>query len=196
MQDIDDTLAVTGMRPELLEIEVTESTVMQNVDRAIMLLNALKQRGILLAMDDFGTGYSSMSLIKRFPIDTLKIDRAFIRDLPDNNDDKAIASAIIGLGKALGVMIVAEGVETLGQQNFLRDHACDEMQGYLFSRPLPAEEMGVLLETFAAEAPPLQPFDMNPAEHPASEVRMSEGVVSAIGSLSDYPRNPRLKSAP
>jgi EAL domain-containing protein (putative c-di-GMP-specific phosphodiesterase class I) len=184
------------MRPELLEIEVTESTVMQSVDRAIMLLNALKQRGIRLAMDDFGTGYSSMSLIKRFPIDTLKIDRAFIRDLPDNNDDKAIASAIIGLGKALGVTIVAEGVETLGQQTFLRDHACDEMQGYLFSRPLPAEEMGALLQTFAAEAPPLQPFDMNRAGQPRVRGQNERGRRQRDRQFVRLSRNPRLKSGP
>jgi diguanylate cyclase (GGDEF)-like protein len=196
LQDIDDILVATGMRPELLEIEVTESTVMQSVDRAIMLLNALKQRGIRLAMDDFGTGYSSMSLIKRFPIDTLKIDRAFIRDLPDNNDDKAIASAIIGLGKALGVTIVAEGVETLGQQTFLRDHACDEMQGYLFSRPLPAEEMGALLQTFAAEAPPLQPFDMNRAGQPRVRGQNERGRRQRDRQFVRLSRNPRLKSGP
>lgn len=157
LQDIDDILGETGMRPEFLELEVTEGMVMQNVERAIGLLAAIKSRGVRLAMDDFGTGYSSMSLVKRFPIDTLKIDRSFIRELPDDNDDKAIADAIIGLGKALGLKIVAEGVETGDQQEFLRDHACDEMQGYLFSRPVPAEKIPALFRVSATPSPSLQP---------------------------------------
>src|SRR5205814_5886041 len=126
--DIDHALARSGMRPELLELEITESMVMQNVDRAIGLLRAIKRKGIRLAIDDFGTGYSSMSLIKQFPIDTLKIDRSFVRHLPKDSSDKAIAEAIIGLGKALGLTVVAEGVETTEQETFLREHACDEMQ--------------------------------------------------------------------
>jgi diguanylate cyclase (GGDEF)-like protein len=159
LRDIDDTLAATGMRPELLELEITEGMVMQNVDRAIGLLREIKKRGIRLAMDDFGTGYSSMALIKRFPIDTLKIDRSFIRDLPENSEDKAIADAIIGLGKALSLTIVAEGVETTEQQAFLRDHACDEMQGYLFSRPVSAESIPALLRLRTVVSPNLQPCD-------------------------------------
>ena len=161
LQDIDDVLAATGMRPELLELEVTESMVMQNVDRAIALLTSLKERGVRLAMDDFGTGYSSMSLIKRFPIDTLKIDRSFVRDLPGNNDDRAIADAIIQLGRALGVKVVAEGVETGGQRSFLRDHACDEMQGYLFSRPVSADQIPDIFRLPAVSSPTLQPRERN-----------------------------------
>jgi diguanylate cyclase (GGDEF)-like protein len=157
LRDIDDTLAMTGMPPELLELEITEGMVMQNVDRAIGILSQIKKRGVRLAMDDFGTGYSSMALIKRFPIDTLKIDRSFIRDLPKNAEDKAIADAIIGLGKALSLTIVAEGVETTEQQAFLRDHACDEMQGYLFSRPVSAENISALLRLPTIASPNLQP---------------------------------------
>jgi len=123
----------------LLEIEITESMVMQNVDRAIDLLTMIKARGVRLAIDDFGTGYSSMSLIKRFPIDTLKIDRSFVRELPRDTEDKAIAEAIIGIGKALGLTIIAEGVETAEQERFLKDRACDQMQGYLLSKPVPAD---------------------------------------------------------
>jgi EAL domain-containing protein (putative c-di-GMP-specific phosphodiesterase class I) len=159
LRDIDDTLATTGMPPALLELEITESMVMQNVDRAIDLLTRLKKRGVRLSMDDFGTGYSSMALIKRFPIDTLKIDRSFIRDLPDDADDKAIADAIIGLGKALRLTIVAEGVETTEQESFLRDHACDEMQGYLFSRPVSAESISAILRLPTIASPNLQPHD-------------------------------------
>jgi diguanylate cyclase (GGDEF)-like protein len=159
LRDIDETLAATGIPPELLELEITESMVMQNVERAIDLLTQIKERGVRLAMDDFGTGYSSMALIKRFPIDTLKIDRSFIRDLPNDADDMAIADAIIGLGKALRLTIVAEGVETVEQEAFLRDHACDEMQGYLFSRPVSAESIPALLRLPTVASPNLQPRD-------------------------------------
>jgi diguanylate cyclase (GGDEF)-like protein len=161
LRDIDDTLATTGMSPELLELEITEGMVMQNVERAIGLLTEIKKRGVRLSMDDFGTGYSSMALIKRFPIDTLKIDRSFIRDLPENTDDKAIADAIIRLGKALRLTIVAEGVETTEQEAFLRDHACDEMQGYLFSRPVSAENIPALLRLPTVVSPDLQPRGAN-----------------------------------
>jgi EAL domain-containing protein (putative c-di-GMP-specific phosphodiesterase class I) len=181
LQDIDDILAETGMRPEFLELEVTESMVMQNIDRAIALLAAIKRRGVRLAMDDFGTGYSSMSLVKRFPIDTLKIDRSFIRELPEDKEDKAIADAIIGFGKALGLKIVAEGVETDGQQAFLRDHACDEMQGYLFSRPVPAEEIPALFHPSMTATPSLQALEFNTsAIEPRSEYRAKREEMSTI----------------
>jgi EAL domain-containing protein (putative c-di-GMP-specific phosphodiesterase class I) len=122
------------------------------------VLHAIQNRGIRLAIDDFGTGYSSMSLMKQFPIDTIKIDRSFVRDLPRDSEDQAIAQAIISMGKALGMTIVAEGVETAEQEAFLRDHACDEMQGFLFSKPLPPRELAGLLRTSRVRtAPPLQP---------------------------------------
>ncbi len=146
LQDIDDALATSGMDPKYLQIEITESMVMLNVDRAIHVLDAIQSRGVRLAIDDFGTGYSSMSMLKRFPIDTIKIDRSFVRDLPDNSEDKAIAQAIISMGKALGLKIVAEGVETIEQDAFLREHACDEIQGYLFSKPVAAEFIAELLQ--------------------------------------------------
>ena len=114
--------------------------VMHNVARAIELLDIIRSRGVRLAIDDFGTGYSSMSLMKKFPVDTIKVDRSFVKDLPDDAEDRAIAEAIISMGKALGMTIVAEGVETAEQAAFLCSHGCDEMQGYLFSPPLdPAE---------------------------------------------------------
>jgi EAL domain-containing protein (putative c-di-GMP-specific phosphodiesterase class I) len=133
------------MSPVLLQLEVTESMVMRNVSRAIKVLDAIQSRGIRLAIDDFGTGYSSMSLMKQFPIDTIKIDRSFVRDLPVDSEDQAIAQAIISMGKALGMTVIAEGVETVEQEAFLRSHACDEMQGFLFSKPLPAKQMADLL---------------------------------------------------
>ena len=157
LDDLDDALNETGLDPALLEIEITESMVMQNIDRAIDLLTMIKSRGVRLAIDDFGTGYSSMSLIKRFPIDTLKIDRSFVRELPRDTEDKAIAEAIIGIGKALGLTIIAEGVETAEQERFLKDRACDQMQGYLLSRPVPADDIPAIVRGVVIEAPPLQP---------------------------------------
>jgi len=120
--------------------------VMHNVARAIELLEVIRSRGVRLAIDDFGTGYSSMSLMKKFPVDTLKIDRSFVQDLPDDAEDRAIAQAIISMGKALGLTIVAEGVETIEQAAFLRAHQCDEMQGYLFSRPVAPEFVPALVD--------------------------------------------------
>jgi diguanylate cyclase (GGDEF)-like protein len=158
LQDIDEALATSGMSAVLLQLEVTESMVMRNVSRAVKVLDAIQRRGIRLAIDDFGTGYSSMSLMKQFPIDTIKIDRSFVRDLPDDSEDRAIAQAIISMGKALGLTVVAEGVETAEQETFLRDHACDEMQGFLFSKPLPPLQVADLLRSASlVVAPPLQP---------------------------------------
>jgi EAL domain-containing protein (putative c-di-GMP-specific phosphodiesterase class I) len=158
LQDVDEALAASGMSPVLLQLEVTESMVMRNVARAVRVLHAIQDRGIRLAIDDFGTGYSSMSLMKQFPIDTIKIDRSFVRDLSSDSEDQAIAQAIISMGKALGMTVVAEGVETAEQHAFLRNHACDEMQGFLFSRPLPPRELAELLQSMPLLAsPPLQP---------------------------------------
>ncbi|QPF85885.1 GAF domain-containing protein [Bradyrhizobium genosp. L] len=160
LDDVDAALLASGMSPELLQLEITESMVMRNVTRAVRVLDAIQSRGIRLAIDDFGTGYSSMSLMKQLPIDTIKIDRSFVRDLPDDSEDVAIAQAIISMGKALGMTIVAEGVETSEQQEFLRAHACDEMQGFLFSRPLPPRDLAELLRVAPVLAsPPLQPAE-------------------------------------
>jgi diguanylate cyclase (GGDEF)-like protein len=158
LHDVDEALLASGMSPVLLQLEVTESMVMRNVSRAIKILDAIQSRGIRLAIDDFGTGYSSMSLMKQFPIDTIKIDRSFVRDLPVDSEDQAIAQAIISMGKALGMTVIAEGVETVEQETFLRNHACDEMQGFLFSKPLPARQMADLLRSEPRlDSPPLQP---------------------------------------
>jgi diguanylate cyclase (GGDEF)-like protein len=158
LADIDKALAASGMPAVLLQLEVTESMVMRNVSRAIKVLDAIQGRGVRLAIDDFGTGYSSMSLMKQFPIDTIKIDRSFVRDLPNDSEDRAIAQAIISMGKALGMTVIAEGVETIDQQAFLRNHACDEMQGFLFSKPVPPQQLAELLRSpQLLVAPPLQP---------------------------------------
>lgn len=166
LHDVDEALAASGMSPVLLQLEVTESMMMRNVGRALKVLDAIQSRGIRLAIDDFGTGYSSMSLMKHFPIDTIKIDRSFVRDLPQDSEDQAIAQAIISMGKALGMTVVAEGVENAEQEAFLRTHGCDEMQGFLISKPVPAKQMAELLRpALLPVAPPLQPEpDSNEAE--------------------------------
>ena len=143
--DVATALEQSEMKPELLELELTESMVIQNADRAGRVLAELKKMGVRLAIDDFGVGYSSLTHLKRFPIDTLKVDRSFIRDLPQDLEDKAITEAIIAMGKSLNLTVVAEGVETAEQQTFLHDHACDEMQGYFFSKPIPSGEFAELL---------------------------------------------------
>jgi diguanylate cyclase (GGDEF)-like protein len=159
LEVIDDALGASGMPPELLQLEITESMMMHNVGRAIELLDVIRSRGVRLAIDDFGTGYSSMSLIKKIPVDTIKIDRSFVQDLPHDSEDRAIAQAIISMGKALGLTVVAEGVETAAQAAFLREHACDQMQGFLFSRPVPAECIPDLLKADCPFFPPLSPID-------------------------------------
>ncbi|CAN7507486.1 GAF domain-containing protein [Bradyrhizobium sp. LjRoot220] len=177
LHDVDEALLASGMSPVLLQLEVTESMVMRNVTRAIKVLDAVQSRGIRLAIDDFGTGYSSMSLMKQFPIDTIKIDRSFVRDLPNDSEDQAIAQAIISMGKALGMTVIAEGVETIEQQTFLRNHACDEMQGFLFSKPLPPRQMADMLRSEPQLAsPPLQP-EAGDAGESASPSRLKSTVV-------------------
>ncbi|HVY65503.1 MAG TPA: EAL domain-containing protein [Gammaproteobacteria bacterium] len=148
IEEIREVLRATGMAPELLELEVTESTIMQNAERAVSVLTAIKSLGVRLAIDDFGTGYSSLAHLKRFPIDTLKVDRSFIREVPTGAEDRAITEAIIAMGKTLSLTVVAEGVETPEQQAFLRERACDEMQGYYFSTPVPAIEFAALFRAY------------------------------------------------
>jgi len=147
VRDIQQVLAETGMDPTRLELEITEGMIIHSVDRAIKLLTAIKAMGVRLAIDDFGTGYSSLGQLKNFPIDTLKVDRSFIRDLATDSEDKAITTAIIAMGKTLSLTVVAEGVETLEQQDFLRAQACDEMQGYYFSKPVAPEAFADLLRS-------------------------------------------------
>ena len=119
--------------------------VMQNPERAVTTLNRLREMGISVSIDDFGTGYSSLGYLKRFPIDNVKVDRSFIKDLPHDTDDAAITRAVIAMAHSLRIRVVAEGVETLEQLQFLRDHNCDECQGFYMSRPLPASEFALLV---------------------------------------------------
>ena len=146
IETVDRLLQETGLDPSYLEMEVTESVLMKEIDATIEVLKDLKERGIHLAIDDFGTGYSSLSYLKHFPIDHIKIDRSFVRDVAENPDDAIIVQTIIAMGRNLGLQVIAEGVEDERQRDFLLGHDCRRMQGYLFGRPVPADEFVLLLQ--------------------------------------------------
>jgi EAL domain-containing protein (putative c-di-GMP-specific phosphodiesterase class I) len=135
-EHVANVLSKTGLHPACLELEITESVLMQDAETSINTLHELKEMGIKIAVDDFGTGYSSLAYLKRFPIDVLKIDRTFIRDLSVDSDSLAIVTAITALAKSLNLTIVAEGVETKEQLDYLCTKKCDRAQGFLISRPL------------------------------------------------------------
>ena len=135
------TLFETGTKPSLLQLELTESILMRDIRETIDTLEYLKDTGVTLAVDDFGTGYSSLSYLKRFPLDALKIDRSFVKDLAANNDDAAICAAIIAMAHQLSLVVIAEGVETNEQVDFLTSQGCDQAQGFLFAKPMPAKEL-------------------------------------------------------
>ncbi len=137
---VSSALHDTGLDPQYLELEITESTIMKSPEKAATTLQKLKGMGICLSIDDFGTGYSSLGNLKKFPLDTLKIDRSFVTNVTADSDDAAIATAIIAMAHSLKLGVIAEGVESEDQQSFLRERACDAVQGYLFSRPIPPEE--------------------------------------------------------
>jgi len=141
------TLRQTGLAPERLELEITESVIMQNATATVEMLKALNRMGVRLSVDDFGTGYSSLSYLKRFPIDTLKIDQSFVNDTTTGADDASFVRAIVAMGHSLKLKVIAEGVETLNQLVFLRNHGCDGMQGYYFSRPQTEAEITRLLKS-------------------------------------------------
>jgi len=146
LQDIvRQVLKETGLEPKYLELELTERLLIDNADAAIKVLDELKKIGVLISIDDFGTGYSSLNYLKRFPIDILKIDKSFIRDMVTREKDAAIASAIISLAHNLKLGLIAEGVENMNQVEFLQSRGCDEVQGFLFSRPLPPDEFSKIL---------------------------------------------------
>ena len=158
VEAVDRVLEETRIAPSCLELEITESILMQNISTAVDTLHALSSKGIRISIDDFGTGYSSLSYIKRLPIDVIKIDKTFVGDITTDQNDAAIVSAIIAMARSLHLRVVAEGVETREQFDFLRAQGCDAMQGFFCSRPLPAEEVLPLLKQggfrHLADSPP------------------------------------------
>jgi diguanylate cyclase (GGDEF)-like protein/PAS domain S-box-containing protein len=145
LKDLISTLSETGMDPEYLELEVTESVLMRHAEVAASVLQTLRDRGIRVSVDDFGTGYSSLSYLQKFPLDSLKIDQSFVREMGTTPDETTIVRAIISMGRSLNLRIIAEGVETASDLAFLKTQGCDEGQGYYFSRPVPAEQFAKLL---------------------------------------------------
>src|SRR5205085_4067569 len=142
---VRDALEDTGLPARLLELEITESSAMQSPETSIKTLYDLKKLGLRISLDDFGTGHSSLSYLKRFPIDTLKIDQSFVRDINNDPDTAAIVTAIIAMGHSLRLKVVAEGVEFTEQATFLKRCGCDQMQGYLIHAPVPAANFEELL---------------------------------------------------
>lgn len=142
---IASALKETGYSAALLELEITESALAEREDEALLTMRRLRDLGLRLAVDDFGTGYSSLAQLKRFPIDVLKIDQGFVRDIPQSSDDMAISAAIIAMGHSMDLRVLAEGVETAEQLAFLRERGCDSYQGYFCSRPVPAEAFAALV---------------------------------------------------
>jgi diguanylate cyclase (GGDEF)-like protein len=155
LEDVSAALRTSGMDPRLLEFEISESILMGDVDATLRILTGLKRLGTRIAIDDFGIGYSSLTMLQRFPLDTIKIDRSFIRTIAADPDNWGLADAVITMGKNLSLTVVAQGVETGEQAEFLRAHACDELQGFYFNRPLPPEECTTLL---LASANPVEHF--------------------------------------
>jgi EAL domain-containing protein (putative c-di-GMP-specific phosphodiesterase class I) len=152
VETVDMILRGTGLSPSCLELEITESVIVERSEEVIARFAALDAMGVRISIDDFGTGYSSLSYLKRFAIHQLKIDQSFVRDISSDPDDAAIVSAIIAISHSLGLKVVAEGVETAEQLAFLRSLGCDGAQGYYFSRPVAADAFGQLLEAWNERA--------------------------------------------
>jgi EAL domain-containing protein (putative c-di-GMP-specific phosphodiesterase class I) len=152
LESVFATLKETGLDPGSLELELTEGVLMKHVESTESILTTLRERGVQLAVDDFGTGYSSLSYLRKFPIDALKIDQSFVRQVTAAPDETTIVAAIISLGRSLKLRVVAEGVETREELAFLQAHQCDEAQGYYFGRPMPPEKFAELLETGLPES--------------------------------------------
>jgi diguanylate cyclase len=154
LESLRAILKDTRLDPRYLELELTESVLMQHAESSVSVLSMLKSIGVRLAVDDFGTGYSSLSYLKRFPIDSLKIDQSFVRDITTDTNDATIVSAVISMARSLKQCVIAEGVETEEQIAFLQAHSCDEAQGFYFSKPVIANQFAKLLETGIAPFAP------------------------------------------
>ncbi len=148
---VSQILEQTGLAADYLELEVTESSLMTDIQRSVQILKQFRELGICLALDDFGTGYSSLNYLKRFPVNMLKIDRSFVCDVTSNPDSAAVTDAIIALAKSLRLKITAEGVETQEQLEYLQIKQCDEGQGFYFSRPVPADQITEMLENASVQ---------------------------------------------
>ncbi len=151
LEGVFATLKDTGLDPKSLELELTESVLMKRAESAASVLKTLRDSGVQVAVDDFGTGYSSLSYLRKFPIDALKIDQSFVRQISTVPDDTTIVHAMISMGRSLKLRVVAEGVETRQELEFLQTHKCDEAQGYYFSRPVLPQQFAVLLKTGVPE---------------------------------------------
>ena len=176
--EVTRALAQYGVAPELLELELTETALMSNAERTIVVLGKLKKIGVKVAIDDFGTGYSSLAYLQRFPIDKLKIDIAFVRNITSNPNDAAIALAIVSMAHSLKLSVVAEGVESRPQLEYLRRNRCDEIQGFYFSRALPALELGQMIVAGAGLPP-----GHDPAAQPAQTLLIVDDDVNVLSSL-------------
>ena len=152
LESVFAILSETGLDPKFLELELTESVLMKRAESAASVLKSLRSKGVRIAVDDFGTGYSSLSYLRKFPIDALKIDQSFVRQITSAPDDTTIVTAVISMGRSLKLRVVAEGVETREELEFLRAHQCEEAQGYYFSRPVLARQFGILLKTGIPES--------------------------------------------
>jgi EAL domain-containing protein (putative c-di-GMP-specific phosphodiesterase class I) len=152
LESVFAILRETGLDPRSLELDLTESVLMKRAESAASVLKTLRASGVQIAVDDFGTGYSSLSYLRKFPINALKIDQPFVRQISSTPDDTAIVTAVISMGRSLKLRVVAEGVETREELEFLQSHHCDEAQGYYFSRPVLPEKFATLLETGVPEA--------------------------------------------
>ena len=153
LETVQDALRQSGLKAGNLDFEITETVAMQNAEDSIGVMRQIKQIGIGLSLDDFGTGYSSLSYLKRFPLDILKIDKSFVQDIPADQNDLAIVSAITVMALALNLKVLAEGVETEAQADFLRECGVTYAQGYLFGRPMPAEDFEEILKSHPTEVP-------------------------------------------
>lgn len=149
---VNEVLKESRLPAELLELEVTEGAIMTDIEQTIATLTALSETGVRVAVDDFGTGYSSLAYLAQFPLDVLKIDQSFVRDVVNHSDVACVVSAIVSLAHSLGLSVIAEGVENTEQLELLRGLECEEIQGYLCGRPLPAREFEVLLERNCRES--------------------------------------------
>lgn len=177
--EIEHALRVTGVEPQRLELEVTENALMGNIANTLVLLRQIRALGVSLSIDDFGTGYSSLAYLKRLPLNTLKIDRSFIQDIPKATQDMEIVQAIIVMAHTLHLQVVTEGVETFEQYEFLERHGCDFVQGYLLSRPVPLEEL----------RPVLDEINQRKHAHTFNPLNLARGI-TALTLTDPFPKSP------